>query len=320
MPHGTLERSAPSFMRQGPTPRAQLILYSALALFLMVADARFRMTEPVRNVVATVLYPVQWLMLQPVEFFGRSSEYVESLEAAQEQTRQARHELLQASLRANQLEQLQLENERLRQLLDLRTRTKVSARAAQILYDTADSYSRRVIVDAGQTSGVEPGSPVVDALGVLGQVTRVHPFYSEATLLIDRDQAIPVVNVRTGQRGVAFGDPVLSHGGGMELRFMQASADIEEGDLLTTSGMDRVYPPGLPVARVVRVERRADLAFARVYCKPLARVQGARHVLLLSPAVNDVPPAEVPAEPARADKPEKKNKKDAKDKKETPRP
>jgi rod shape-determining protein MreC len=307
-------------MRQGPTPRAQLILYSALALFLMVADARFRMTEPVRNVVATVLYPVQWLMLQPVEFFGRSSEYVESLEAAQEQARQARHELLQASLRANQLEQLQLENERLRQLLDLRTRTKVSARAAQILYDTADSYSRRVIVDAGQTSGVEPGSPVVDALGVLGQVTRVHPFYSEATLLIDRDQAIPVVNVRTGQRGVAFGDPVLSHGGGMELRFMQASADIEEGDLLTTSGMDRVYPPGLPVARVVRVERRADLAFARVYCKPLARVQGARHVLLLSPAVNDVPPAEVPAEPARADKPEKKNKKDAKDKKETPRP
>jgi rod shape-determining protein MreC len=307
-------------MRQGPTPRAQLILYSALALFLMVADARFRMTEPVRNVVATVLYPVQWLMLQPVEFFGRSSEYVESLEAAQEQARQARHELLQASLRANQLEQLQLENERLRQLLDLRTRTKVSARAAQILYDTADSYSRRVIVDAGQTSGVEPGSPVVDALGVLGQVTRVHPFYSEATLLIDRDQAIPVVNVRTGQRGVAFGDPVLSHGGGMELRFMQASADIEEGDLLTTSGMDRVYPPGLPVARVVRVERRADLAFARVYCKPLARVQGARHVLLLSPAVNDVPPAEVPAEPARADKPEKKNKKDAKDKKETARP
>ena len=255
MSHGTLERSAPSFMRQGPTPRAQLILYSALALFLMVADARFRITDPVRNVVATTLYPVQWLMLQPIEFLGRSTEYVESLETAQAQTRQAQHQLLEASLRANQLEELELENERLRQLLELRTRTKVSARAAQILYDTADPYSRRVVVDAGQASGVEPGSPVVDALGVLGQITRVHPFYSEATLLIDRDQAIPVVNVRTGQRGVAYGDPVLSHGGGMELRFMQASADIEEGDLLTTSGMDRVYPPGLPVARVVQIGR-----------------------------------------------------------------
>ena len=310
MSHGTLERSAPSFMRQGPTPRAQLILYSALALFLMVADARFRITDPVRNVVATTLYPVQWLMLQPIEFLGRSTEYVESLETAQAQTRQAQHQLLEASLRANQLEELELENERLRQLLELRTRTKVSARAAQILYDTADPYSRRVVVDAGQASGVEPGSPVVDALGVLGQITRVHPFYSEATLLIDRDQAIPVVNVRTGQRGVAYGDPVLSHGGGMELRFMQASADIEEGDLLTTSWMDRVYPPGLPVARVVRVERRADLAFARVYCKPLARVQGARHVLLLSPAVNDLPPAEIPSEPARKEKSDKKDKKE----------
>ncbi|MBX3632905.1 MAG: rod shape-determining protein MreC [Acidovorax sp. SCN 68-22] len=295
MPHGTLERTAPSFMRQGPTPRAQLILYSALALFLMVADARFHVTEPLRNVVATALYPAQWLMMQPVALFGRSSAYVESLETAQAEARQARQEWLGASLRANQLDQLELENERLRQLLELRTRTQVSAKAAQILYDTADPYSRRVVVDAGQTSGVQLGSPVVDALGVLGQITRVHPFYSEATLLIDKDQAIPVLNVRTGQRGVAYGDPVLSHGGGMELRFIQASADVQEGDLLTTSGMDRVYPPGLPVARVVRVERRADLAFARVYCVPLARVQSARHVLLLSPAGGEAP--QVPAAP-----------------------
>src|SRR5690606_33842624 len=130
MPHGTLERTAPSFMRQGPTPRAQLILYSALALFLMVADARFHVTEPLRNVVATALYPVQWLMMQPVALFGRSSAYVESLDAAQAEARQARQEWLGASLRANQLDQLELENERLRQLLDLRTRTQVSAKAA----------------------------------------------------------------------------------------------------------------------------------------------------------------------------------------------
>lgn len=295
-------------MRPGPTPRAQLILYSALALFLMVADARLHVTEPLRNVVATVLYPVQWLMLQPANLLGRSSTYMESLETAQAEAKEAHQQWLAASLRANQLDQLELENERLRQLLDLRTRTKVSARAAQILYDTADPYSRRVVVDAGQTSGVEPGSPVVDALGVLGQITRVHPFYSEATLLIDKDQAIPVLNVRTGQRGVAYGDPVLSHGGGMELRFMQANADIQEGDLLTTSGMDRVYPPGLPVARVVRVERRADLAFARVYCAPLARVQGAQHVLLLSPATNDLPQA-LPSPEAPVSTPKKKPRK-----------
>lgn len=88
----------------------------------------------------------------------------------------------------------------------------------------------------------------------------------------------------------------------MELRFMQANADIDEGDLLTTSGMDRVYPPGLPVARVVRVERRADLAFARVYCIPLAQIQGARHVLLLKPALQDLP-QDAPPPPAEAEKP-----------------
>ncbi|MNV37192.1 Cell shape-determining protein MreC [compost metagenome] len=118
---------------------------------------------------------------------------------------------------------------------------------------------------------------------MLGQVTRVFPLVSEVTLLIDRDQAIPVLNVRTGVRGVAYGDPVAGHAGGMELRFMPANADIREEDLLTTSGVDGLYPPGLPVARVVRVERSADSAFARIYCVPLAQVQGARHVVVLKP-------------------------------------
>ena len=112
---------------------------------------------------------------------------------------------------------------------------------------------------------------------------------SEVTLLIDRDQAIPVLNIRTGARGVAYGDPVAAHAGGMELRFMPANADIQEGDLLTTSGVDGVYPPGLPVAKVVRVERRADSAFARIYCAPMAAMQGARHVMLLKPAAERLP-------------------------------
>lgn len=305
MPLGTLERSAPSFMREKPSARSQLIVYAALAIFLMVADARFRFVEPVRKVVGVLLYPVQWVMIQPIEFFGRGAEYFQSLEAAQAAVQQEQKSKLAMSLRANQLDQLELENERLRQLLDVRARTKVSALAAQILYDTADPYSRRVVIDAGQMQGIALGSPVVDAMGVLGQITRVQPFYSEATLLIDREQAIPVLNVRTGKRGVAYGDPAASHGGGMELRFMQSNADVEEGDLLTTSGMDRIYPPGLPVARVVRVERRADLAFARVYCAPQAQVQGAKHVLVLAPTVENLPeetPSPAPVAPVKPDK------------------
>jgi len=299
MPLGTLDRSAPSFFRQGPSALSRLALYSALALFLMVADARFHLTEPVRKAIASVLYPLQWAMLQPVEFAGRGAGYFQSLQAAQDGMDAAQQKMALMSQRANQAELLLQENERLRKLLELRGRLDTPSQAAQVIYDTADPYTRRVMIDRGQTAGVELGSPVLDEAGVLGQVTRVHPFLSEVTLLIDRDQAIPVLNVRTGARSVAYGDPIAGHGGGMELRFMPGNADVEEGDLLTTSGVDGLYPAGLPVARVVRVERRADSAFARIYCTPLSQVYGARHVMVLKPLVADLPERPAPAAPVK---------------------
>ncbi len=302
MPLGTLERSAPPFFKQGPSALSRLAAFSALALFLMVADARFHLTDPLRKVVATVLYPVQWFMLQPVEFAGRGAGYFQSLQTAQQDLDAARKKMTDMGQRANQADQLAMENQRLRKLLDLRDRLQTPAQSAEVIYDTADPYTRRVVLDRGQMGGVELGAPVMDEAGVLGQVTRVFPLVSEVTLLVDRDQAIPVLNVRTGVRGVAYGDPVAGHGGGMELRFMPANADIREDDLLTTSGVDGLYPPGLPVARVVRVERRADSAFARIYCAPLAQVQGARHVVVLKPLGEHELPRPEPAHPTPANK------------------
>ena len=287
MPLGTLERSAPPFFKQGPSALSRLAVFSALALFLMVADARFDMSGPFRQAVATVLYPVQWLMLKPVEFANHAASYFQSLQTTQQELDAAQKKMTVMGQRANQAEQLALENGRLRQLLALRDRLETPAQAAEVIYDTADTYTRRVVIDRGQMGGVEPGSPVMDEVGVLGQVTRVFPLVSEVTLLVDREQAIPVLNVRTGVRGVAYGDPVAGHGGGMELRFMPANADVREDDLLTTSGVHGLYPSGLPVARVVRVERRADSAFARIYCVPLAKVQGARHVVVLKPLADN---------------------------------
>ena len=295
MPLGTVDRRAPSFMRQGPSAISQLVLYSALALFLMVADARFHVTDPLRKTIAALLYPAQWAMVKPVEMAGEAAGYFQALQAAQSESDLARKQLVMQSQRAHQADQLAQENDRLRRLLDLRARLQGASQAAQILYETTDAYSRRVMVDRGQDAGVQPGSPVLDGAGVLGQVTRVYPFISEVTLLIDRDQAIPVVNMRTNARGVAYGDPVASHGGGMELRFVSANADVQENDLLTTSGLDGVYPTGLPVARVVRVERRADSAFARIYCAPVAAIQGAHHVLLLEPVAGQLPQRPGPA-------------------------
>ena len=294
----TLDRRTPSFVRTGPSALAQAVLYSTLALFLMVSDARFQFTEPLRQGLATALYPLQWLMLQPVAVVNESSRYFQELHSAQQETDTARRSMVQLAQRASQAEQLLEENARLRGLLDLRARLETPSQAAQILYNTADPYTRRVVIDQGRLNGIVVGSPVVDEAGVLGQVTRVQPYQSEVTLLTDRDQAIPVLSLRAGTRGVAYGDPVANHGGGMELRFMPASADLAEGDLLTTSGLDGVYPPGLPVARVLHVERRTDSAFVRIYCKPVAQMERARHVLVLQPVAELAPGAEAEAQAA----------------------
>jgi rod shape-determining protein MreC len=288
MPLGTLDRTPPPFFKQGPSALSKLVFFSALALFLMVADARFKVAQPLRAAVATVLYPLQWLALQPVQIIHGASDYATSLKTAQQVEEAARRKLALLSQRANQAEQLALENERLRKLLGLRGQLSATAQPAEVLYDAADPYTRKVVIDRGQAQGVATGSPVIDESGVLGQVTRVYPLVSEVTLLTDRDQAIPVLNTRTGTRGLAYGDPATL-GGSLELRFMPASADVQAGDLLTTSGVDGIYPPGLPVARVVKVERRADSAFARIHCAPQALVSGARHVMVLQPLSGQIP-------------------------------
>jgi len=301
MPLGTLDGTPPPFFRQGPSALSKLTFFSALALFLMVADARFELAKPLRSAFATVLYPVQWLVMQPVLLTQGGAAYLESLKTSQANEAAARRKLDLQSQRANQVEQLTLENSRLRQLLVLRERVTTPSQAAQVLYDAADPYTRKVIIDRGALDGIAPGSPVLDETGVLGQVTRVYPMLSEVTLVTDRDQAIPILNTRTGARAVAFGDPAL-RASALELRFMAANADVQVGDLLTTSGVDGVYPPGLPVARVQKVERRVDSAFARISCAPLALVGGAEHVMVLRPVASQVAPRPVPEAPALAGK------------------
>lgn len=290
MPLGTLDRSPPPFFKQGPSALSKLVVFSALALFLMVADVRFKLTTPIRSALATVLYPVQWLVLQPLQALGQAGGYFTSLHQAQRSEAVALQRLATQAGQSLQLEQLQLENQRLRELLAMRARITTPAIGAQVLYDAADPYSRKVVIDRGQTHGIQPGSPVIDDSGVLGQVTRVYPLVSEVTLLVDRDQTIPVLNTRTGARNVAYGQPSAT-GDGMELRYTLANADIVEGDLLSTSGVDGVYPPGLPVARVTQVERRAESSFTRIRCEPLARVQGALHLLVLAPVGPSLPPS-----------------------------
>ena len=225
MPLGTLDRSPPPFFKQGPSALSKLLFFSALSLFLMVADVRFRITQPVRSALSTALYPVQWLALQPVRLVRGSSAYFSGLDQATSSSEQAARKLALQSLRAGQVEQLLQENSRLRKILGLREQLATTVMAAEVLYDAADPYTRKIIIDKGLLQDVALGSPVLDESGVLGQVTRVHPLVSEVTLVIDRDLAIPVLNVRTGARSVAYGD-TTQPGGSLELRFMGSNSDV----------------------------------------------------------------------------------------------
>lgn len=297
MPLGTLDRTPPPFFRQGPSALSKLVFFSALALFLMVADLRFAMVEPLRAGLATVLLPAQRLLAVPVGMWEVGEGYLRGLRDAQAAVRDAQQRLAAQAERALRTEQLAQENERLRALLELRAATAVRSRPAELLYEAADPYSRKVVIDGGQAQGVVRGAPVVSEAGVLGQVTRVFALTSEVTLLSDKDAAIPVLNTRTQQRGAAFGGGAA---GGMELRYASANADVQAGDVLHTSGLDGVYPPGLPVARVLSVERRVESGFARIVLQPTAQADGVRHVLVLEPLQAQLPPRP----PPEAEKPE----------------
>ncbi|MDQ2735152.1 MAG: rod shape-determining protein MreC [Pseudomonadota bacterium] len=279
---GTLDRTPPPFFRQGPSALTKLCFCSALALFLMVADVRFRITQPVRATFATMLYPLQRALLVPVEALATGRGYFGGLAEARSAEEAARRDLVKQSERAMRVDQLTQENARLRALLELRPTLNVRSQPAELLYEAADPYSRKVIIDRGVTNNIALGSPVIDEAGVLGQVTRVYLQSSEVTLLTDRDAAIPVLNHRTGARSAALGSTVAG-AGLLEMRFMAGNADVQVGDVLTTSGVDGVYPPGLLVAKVTAVDRKVDSGFARIVLAPAAMPDGVRHVLVLEP-------------------------------------
>ena len=283
----SLDRSPPPFFRVGLAPLTKLIFFSALSLLLMFGDKQLQFTKPLRAGLSTLILPVQWLVLQPGEVLSVIGTYFQSLNQAQKNLQAAELKMLQQSLRSQQVEQLQIENQNLRLLMDLQASIAVSFQTAEILFDVPDPYNQRIVIDRGQLKNVALGSPVIDAGGVVGQVTRVYPLTSEVTLLTDRNQSIHVLNSRTGARNITSGD-VMAGQPMIELKFVPASADVKEGDLLTTSGIDGVYPAGLQVARISHIERRVDISFARIHASPLAELKG-RHVLILQPTAVSAP-------------------------------
>ncbi|ENO84344.1 rod shape-determining protein MreC [Thauera linaloolentis 47Lol = DSM 12138] len=272
-------------------PIARLSVFVAVCLVLLVADLRFRYLEVMRNALSVVTYPLQMAAATPADFVRNASRYFATLVEVQLENADLRRQRLTSGERLLRFELLEQENAQLRELLGMSRRVGVESIAADILYNAPDPFARKVILDRGAQQGVEAGLAVVDAKGVVGQVTRVHPVQSEVTLLTDRNQSIPVSVVRNGVRGVLFG----TGRGRLEMRFVLADADIREGDQLVTSGLDGIFVPGLPVAQVTGVDRVSD-AFARIDCEPLAAIETSVQVLVIGRTAYPPPPAPDPKE------------------------
>ncbi|MBS1208276.1 MAG: rod shape-determining protein MreC [Proteobacteria bacterium] len=272
------DHQTPPFFKRGLPPGARLTIYLALSFGLLVGDLRLHYLETLRQALSVLTYPLQIAAATPADFVHNASDYFSGLVSLQRENAQLKSQQLNMASKVLFNEQLRRENAELRGLLDMADALKVRATAAEIIFTARDPFSRKVILNKGSRQDIEPGSPVVDPLGVIGQVTRVFPLHAEVTLLSDKEQAIPVIVERSGLRAVMFG----TGNGLMELKFLAANAEVKPNDRILTSGLDGVFAPGLPVASVIKVTRDSAESFARILCKPIGSVERNGAVLILS--------------------------------------
>lgn len=280
---------SPPIFKRGPAPLARLLALVALCLVILVADLRFRYLEVVRQAISVVTHPLQTVAAAPADFVRNAAVYFATLVEVQLENADLRRSQLEAAQRLLRFDYLERENLELRRLLAMARSVDSHGVAAEILYDAPDPFARKVILNKGAHHGVASGLAVVDARGMIGQVTRVYPTQAEVTLLTDKEQAVPVQVARSALRGVLVG----ASKGLLELRFISVDADIRPGDQLVTSGLDGIFLAGLPVANVVSVEHDGEV-FLKVLSEPLAQVERAVQVLVLGRAT-PAPPRPKPS-------------------------
>lgn len=296
-----MEYSPPPLFKQGAPARVKVTVFALMALVLLFVDARMGLLSGVRQVAATVLYPLQMSAMVPREALANMGDYFSSLSTLQKEVQELKNLQLQQARLLQQAQFQSAENAHLRRLMAGKEQLPVQSQMAEILYDARDPSTRRIVINRGSRDNVTLGLPVIDNAGVVGQVTRVFPFTSEVTLLTDKDQAIPVQVLRSGLRSIVYG---RGHSGLLDLRFVAQDADIQVGDILVTSGLDGMYPAGLAVARVSQVEKAAG-SFGRVVGLPLAGIDRNRQVLIIMSgnALPPRPPAETPHSGSRRNMP-----------------
>ncbi len=265
----------------GISAGARLILYLLLSIAIVIADVHFHALDKFRAGMSTLIYPLTELVQTPYLTYEKVTGFFVRHGQLQRDNQALQQRFIHYSATLQRYQELEQENQHLRALLGAQNRIPLQTQLAEIITIPRDPYLRQVTINRGSQQGVQAGTAVIDEAGLLGQVTKVYPYTSDITLLINKDQSVPVAVQRTGQRAVLFGTGIDDT---VEIRYLPHSADVRAGDLIITSGIDGIYPSGLAVAKVTQIDLSSSRAFAHIICKPLAAVDRNRQVLVVNPS------------------------------------
>lgn len=274
--------TAPQFFRHGPGPLARLFVFALLSCVLIAEDTRFKYFSQLRQTIGVIIFPLQKIAYIPADMYDQAGEFVASFYLLEENEK-LRQLYIESREQLLKLHALEADNIQLRKLLgamqQIESRAGAKAVLAEILYTPRDPFNHKIILNKGSMHRIQLGQAVVDDKGIVGQITQLYPWSSEVTLLTDKDHSVPVQVVRNSLRSVVSGTGKNDE---LELRYLSVTTDIQQGDLLVTSGIGGVYPAGIPVAAVLKIERDPAGDFARIISTPVAGVNRNRQVLILS--------------------------------------
>lgn len=256
------------------------MVFALASILLMTADHRAGHIEALRSALSVVVYPLQYAVDLPVAAGRWIEETVTSRRRLLEENAALRTQQFVLKTELQRMAALEAENLRLRALHESSAQVDGRILIAEIMAVDLDPYKHRVVIDRGSDDGVCVGQPLLDADGVMGQITHVGPVSATAMLITDVSQAIPVQVNRDGLRAIAVGTGAMDR---LELPHLPNNADIRVGDLLVTSGLGGRYPSGYPVARVTAVRRNPGRPFAEVIATPTAHLDRSREVMLVWP-------------------------------------
>lgn len=257
-----------------------MLLCVLAASGLMFADTRITQMEDVRVQLSTVVAPIQWVVSLPSDVLNWGSLALSDQRALLEENRRLREQLLTLSHRAQHMASLTAENVRLRELLGAADQQDFPYITAELLSLDPDPFTHQMVIDRGRRNGAYVGQPVMDASGLVGQVTATSAYSSRVLTLADASHALPVQVNRNGLRFIVQGSGRYD---ALDVLHVPSTADIRKGDLLVTSGLSGRFPAGYPVAQVTEVVHDPSQPFARVTAEPVAQLQRSRHFLLLFP-------------------------------------